>query len=74
MNKQLERAIATLRKCGYRQQSTTAMRSGGRLLIFTGPKGAVIVQTFPNASDGVTMYADWPLGTTWEAIEIALTK
>lgn len=50
------------------------MRAGGALRIFTGPRGAVIVQTYADARDGVTMYADWPLGTTWEATEIALSK
>lgn len=59
---------------GYRVQSTTTMRSGGSLHIFTGPKGSVIVQTYAEAADGVTMYADWPLGTTWEQTEIALAQ
>lgn len=60
--------LLTSRK--YRLQ--TAVHGPNSLLEFyAGPKGSVILQTWPDGN-GVTVFADWPLGVTWGEIEKAL--
>lgn len=66
------RAAQILRAHGYRQGASHALK-GSRLDFYSGPLGNVIVQVWPEGN-GVSIYADWPLGLTWEATEIALEK
>ncbi len=68
-----DKARRILREHNYRLIATTTMHSQSKLELYGGPKGTVILQIW-NENNGVTMYADWPLGTTWEQTEIALSK
>lgn len=66
------RAASILRAHGYRQGASHQVK-GSRLDFYSGPRGCVIVQVWPKGN-GVTMYADWPLGLTWEQTELALVR
>jgi hypothetical protein len=66
------RAAQILRAHGYRQGASHQVK-GSRLDFYAGPRGNVIVQVWPEGN-GVTMYADWPLGMTWEQTELALVR
>lgn len=63
-----ERVRALLRQAGYRMIKHQGAHT--RLEFWSGKKGTVIVQDW--GADGCTTYADWPLGTTFEQLEIAL--
>lgn len=66
------RAASILRAHGYRQGASHQVK-GSRLDFYSGPRGNVVVQVWPEGN-GVTMYADWPLGLTWEQTELALVR
>lgn len=71
------RAHRILTERNYLLQSAAAceINGPGLLELYTGPKGCILLHTrFTHSSGttGVQLFADWPLGVSWEHLEDAL--
>ena len=75
MNEQLHKTREILHAAQYRcLRGEFLTQENGVTLFFqwwAGPKGIVLL-TYEDGEPGVTSYADWPLGHTYDELEEAL--